>query len=254
MKHPPFLFLLGLLAAGAARAETFKAAFDETHPFDPHGEIRLSNVNGSVSIRTWDHAEVRIEGEKRASNADDLAALTVSIDASADTLVVKTKFLRSRASWFGWLFGRWGNEEVHFTLTVPAGVRLNGIDTVNARIAIDGIRGAVKASTVNGEIRATGLGDDVSLSTVNGPVRAEFAALGAQGRLKFRTVNGAVTVTLPKTTGATVAASTVNGGISCDFPLQGTRAGGHHLNGTIGDGTASLTASTVNGGIHLKSL
>jgi hypothetical protein len=248
-----FFPILGLLAAGGAHAETFKAAFDEIHPFDAHGEIRLANVNGSVSIRTWDRAEVRIEGEKRALSADDLRATKVSIDATANTLDIETRYPLHLFSWFHW-FGPRREEEVHFTLTVPATARIGKLDTVNASITIDGVRGAITARTVNGGIRATGLEENASLETVNGSIRAEFAALNPQGHLKINTVNGSITVALPKSAGATIAASTVNGRISCDFPLLLKNSGRNNLTGTIGDGVATLKATSVNGGIHLESL
>lgn len=247
------LMILGLLAAGAVHADTFKAAFDETHPFDPQGEVRLANVNGSVAIHTWDRAEVRIEGEKRASSPEDLKDLEVSIEVTANALVIKTTYPSHAFGWFSWLWHQ-HQEEVHFTLTVPATARIADIGTVNAGITIEGVRGAVKASTVNGNIQATGLQDDTAFSTVNGAIRAEFGTLNSKRHLKFTTVNGSVTVALPKTAGATIAASTVNGGVSCDFPVQLTHSGRNRLDGTIGDGDASLKATTVNGGIHLESL
>jgi DUF4097 and DUF4098 domain-containing protein YvlB len=50
-----------------------------------------------------------------------------------------------------------------------------------------------------------------------------------------------------------VHASTVNGGISTDFPLtvQG-RFGPKRLNGRIGDGGRTLSLTTVNGEIELR--
>jgi DUF4097 and DUF4098 domain-containing protein YvlB len=251
MNRCSFLLVMLALFAGAARAETVKAAFAETHPFDPHGTIHLSNTNGSVTIRTWDRAEVRVEGEKRASNQEALDSVVVAIEATPQTLTVKTTHPVRRGNWFSWLWNRGRGEEVHVVLTVPATVRLDEINTVNARILIEGVEGAVDASTVNGELRATGLRSDATLATVNGGIHAEFAAVGPQGRMNFRTVNGGVTVALPATAGATLDLSTINGGISCDFPVAGKKSGRRGLSGTIGDGAASLKASTINGGVKV---
>lgn len=245
------LLVLLTLCAGAARAETVKAAFAETHPFDPHGTIRLSNINGSVTIRTWDRSEVRIEGEKRASNQETLDGIVVAIEATRQTLSVKTTHPVRHGNWFSWLWSRGRGEEVEFVLTVPAMVSLEEINTVNARITIEGVQGAVEARTVNGELRLTGLRSRATLATVNGGIRAEFAAVPPQGELSLRTVNGGVTVALPAGAGAALAISTVNGGISCDFPVAGKKSGSRHLSGTIGDGSASLKVSTVNGGVRV---
>jgi DUF4097 and DUF4098 domain-containing protein YvlB len=239
------------LFAGSARAETLKSTFAETHPFDPQGTIRLSNTNGSVTIRTWDRPEVRVEGEKRASDQETLDGLVIAIEATPQLLAIKTTHSVRSGRWFSWLWN-WGRrEQVEFVLTVPATVRLDDINTVNARVTIDGVQGPVEAGTVNGELRLTGLRSDAKLSTVNGSIRAEFAAVAPQSRLSFRTVNGGVTVALPTGVGATLDISTVNGGISCDFPITVKKSGGHHLNGPIGDGSASLKISTVNGGVKV---
>lgn len=254
MIHRCSLLLLLALSIGAARAETLKSAFAETHPFDPHGTIRLSNTNGSVTVRTWDRSEVRIEGEKRASNQETLDGIVVAIEATMQTLTVKTTHPVRHGSWFSWLWNRGRGEEVEFVLTVPATVTLDGINTVNARVTIDGVQGTVEARTVNGGLQVSGLRSGATLTTVNGSIRAEFAAVAPQGQLNLRTVNGGVTVALPAGAGATLAISTVNGGISCALPLVVKKSGSRQLSGTIGDGAASLKVSTVNGGVRVVAL
>jgi hypothetical protein len=57
-----------------------------------------------------------------------------------------------------------------------------------------------------------------------------------------------------RTAGATIAASTVNGGVSCDFPIQIKSSGRNSLRGTIADGGTTIKATSVNGAIHLGSL
>src|SRR5476651_2134562 len=94
--RPLLLAALGLLAAGLARADSysFTERFSETHPFAAAGEITLGNTNGAVVIRTWDRAEVRIEGEKRAATDEELKRIGLVIDASAASLAIKTDFPR----------------------------------------------------------------------------------------------------------------------------------------------------------------
>ena len=121
------------------------------------------------------------------------------------------------------------------------------------RAAIDDARGAVYASTVNGGIHATGLGGKVEFSTVNGSIHASFAVIPASGKFSCKTVNGGIAITLPPDAGVQVQAGTVNGGIDCTAPLNpGSNVRRSHLSGTIGDGRATLRASTVNGGIRIE--
>jgi DUF4097 and DUF4098 domain-containing protein YvlB len=244
---------LGLLATAAlARADySFTQPFSETHPFNATGEVTLANVNGAVTIQTWDRAEVKIEGEKRAKTEEDLARIGLAIDATPATLSVKTD-LPKRSGWFG---GETIRAEVRITLTVPASVRLRKIDTVNGRITIDGVRGPVTAYSVNGGITAKGLGADTSIETVNGAIKADFVTVARDQKIYARTVNGSTTLRFPNDISLAVRARSVNGSISCDFPLRlEGGVGGHVLTGKIGDGAASLKTDTVNGSIHVASL
>ncbi len=249
----PLLLALGLLAAGPlARAEySFKESFSETHPFNSTGEITLANANGAVVIQTWDRAEVKIEGEKRAKTEEELKLVGLAIDAAPDALSVKTNLPKHG----GWLWGETIRAEVQLKLTVPATARLRRIEAVNGSVTIEGVRGPVTARSVNGGITAKGLGADTSIETVNGSIRADFAALARDQQITAKTVNGSTTLRFPHDASLALRARTVNGSISCDLPIQldGSKSR-HALTGTIGDGAASLRTETVNGSIHVTQL
>jgi DUF4097 and DUF4098 domain-containing protein YvlB len=247
------LLALGLLAAGPlARADySFKEAFSETHPFNARGEITLANTNGAVVVQTWDRAEVKIEGEKRAKTDEELKLIGLAIDATPDAVAVKTNLPKHG----GWLWGETIHAEVQLKLTVPATARLRRIDAVNGSVTIDGVRGPVTVRSVNGGITAKGLGADTSIETVNGSIRADFAAVARDQQISTKSVNGSATLRFPSDTSLAVRCRTVNGSISCEFPIR--LDGGKSrmsLIGTIGDGAASLHTETVNGSIHVTSL
>jgi len=226
--------------------------FSETHPFAADGEVILSNVNGDVTFRTWDRAEIKIEGEKHAKTDEELKLIGLTIDANPTVVTIKTKFPKRSAGFFG---GETIRARVTFTLTLPTNARLRKVETVNGGIAIDGVGGTVNAESVNGRITASGLRADATLKTVNGPIHATFAGVARGQKISVRTVNGPSTISLPKDVSLKLDAETVNGGIDCDFPIQldGTR-GRRQLRGTIGGGDATLKAETVNGGIRVKQL
>lgn len=249
------LLPLAFLALPAARAESFAftESFEETHPFNADGEVFVSNVNGAVTIRTWDRNEIRIEGEKRAKSQEELDLIELTIDPSPSRLRVKVKLpRRGPARWF---VGGNLRANVAFTLTVPANAHLRDIATTNGSIKIADVRGPVRAESVNGQIEARGLAGDTSLETVNGTIRAEFARLARDQKISTATVNGSSTISLPADASITVDASCVNGSIDCDFPIRLNHTPGRkHLRGTIGSGAAALDAKTVNGSIRVKQL
>jgi DUF4097 and DUF4098 domain-containing protein YvlB len=234
-----------------ARADDYpiKEPFSRSAPFDADGRISLHNVNGNISIEAWDKNEISIEGEKSARTEEELKAIELTIDLSATRADIKVHFPKRKEGWFGNNI----RAAVSFKLKVPATGALDEIKVVNSSVKIDGVRGSVAAESVNGQVRAQNLGGDARLQTVNGQVNASFAAIHAHQKLSFRTVNGSVRVALPADAGFELASSVVNGHVDCDFPLQiRGRVGGKRVNGTVGDGRASLHASSVNGGIHLE--
>lgn len=246
---------LGFVSLAAfARADHYphKESFSRTAALSPTGSLSLKSVNGSVTIETWDRDEILIEGEKSAKTVEDLKAIDLALDLSATRADIQVRLPKRSGGWFGDGSLRGA---VTFRIKVPATVALEKIDTVNASIQINGLRGRIDAETVNGRIRATDLAGDASLRTVNGPVDASFVSISPGQQLALQTVNGAVHVALPPDAGLEVRSSVVNGHITCDFPLQlSGKIRPKHINGAIGDARASLHARSVNGAIHLEKL
>ncbi len=247
------LAALALATAAFVRAEnySFKEAFTRTGAFSATGRVSLETVNGDVDIVTWDKNEILIEGEKSAKTDEELKLIDLTIDLSDSRAAIVVKLPKRSGSFWG---GNTIRAAVHFKLTVPAAAVLDKIETVNATVTLDSLRGAVNAGTVNGSIRAKNLGATARLETVNGSVRADFTALSAGQKITAKTVNGRVVVRVPKDSGLDFHAETVNGGIDCDFPIElHGKKHRHELSGKIGDGRAILEAETVNGGITLGS-
>jgi hypothetical protein len=248
---------LALVAVATCGLTSFGRAdvvqkFTQDHPLDRGGALVLRNVNGAIEIRSWDRPEVRIEVEKRARTAEEMELIDLTIDPKPKRIAVQVKLPQRRTGWFR--RGSTIRAEVLFTVLVPAEIGLVDVAGVNSGIAIDGVRGEVRASTVNGAIRAGGLESDAKLTTVNGAIEARFAALSANRQLEFSTVNGSVETMLPADAGAALRASSVNGRIQCDFPLTlSGKIDQRDLRATIGEGGATIRASTVNGGIRIRS-
>ena len=245
------LLTLGLLTAGLLHAETYRDVSSQTDPIDPQGRIQIDDTNGSISIKTWARPEVSIQVEKRASSEDYLKEIKVEINSDAHSLAIKTTFPHHPFSWL-WNWGEGGS--VHLVLMVPESVNLDDIVLVNGGITIEGVHGSVEVHTVNGALQVTGLRNGGKLSTVNGAIHAEVAALAPDGHLHLSTVNGAILVKLARDANASIDASTVNGGTSCELPIRLSEEKHHGLHGVIGAGGGSISATTVNGGIHVESL
>lgn len=252
MKIRTLLFLpLVLLAASCGYADNydFKESFSRTGAFNATGKVSLHNINGNITVETWDKNEIRIEGEKSAKTAEELKLIELTIDLSESHANIVVRLPKRSGGFFG---GKSLRGEVSFKLKVPATASLDKIETVNSTVDLAGARGTTEVITVNGQIHARELGGSAHLEAVNGEVDASFAALPAHENVVLKSVNGAIKVTLPADAGFQLHSSVVNGRVHCDFPLQGqSRNGGQRLDGTIGDGRATVSAESVNGGIQI---
>jgi hypothetical protein len=244
-----FTILLAFAAAAHADA-TVTEKFTQTYPLAADGIVSVDNVNGDIDITAWDKPEVSLVAEKRAKDDEELKRIEIVVDASPSHFSVKTK-LAKKAGWH--LFGNWNNNSsVRYKLMVPAGARLDKVDSVNSDITVTGVQGSVNLDTVNGRVEAYGLAADARLESVNGSLRAEFASLDKVHEVKLDSVNGRAEVTLPKGANASIRTSSVNGGSSVDQPIKLSKSGRHSLSGDIGTGGPRISIETVNGGIAVR--
>ncbi|MBZ5607935.1 MAG: hypothetical protein LAP38_06755 [Acidobacteriia bacterium] len=138
---------------------------------------------------------------------------------------------------------------VDFTVRVPSGVRFVA-RTVNGLVEAKSLQADTEAHTVNGDVLLSTAGAAQG-ETVNGSIIASMGRINSA--LKFSTVNGGITVNVPRCASARVHAQTVNGGIQTEFPLPVRgQFPAKHIDGAIGRGGPDLRLATVNGSIRLR--
>jgi len=250
MKTSHRLLALSVLAATAVVASAkVTEKFAQTYPLTANGSIHLGNVNGSVEIIAWDKNEVSLEAEKSAKNEEALAHLHLRIESGPSRLSIKTDYEKA------WKFWESANAQVHYKLMVPAGATLDKIDVVNAGIKVVGVKGRVKLDTVNGTIEARDLAGPGDFDTVNGSIDVAYAALPADAdEISLDTVNGSCTLRLPAGASFKLSADTVNGRVSCDYPITLQKSGKHDLTGTVGTGGPKVDLDSVNGSLTVAKV
>jgi DUF4097 and DUF4098 domain-containing protein YvlB len=76
--------------------------------------------------------------------------------------------------------------------------------------------------------------------------------LGSCVTSAFSTVNGSITLQLPKSADTKLHAETINGKVSSNLALIGAKRSSKRIAGRLGNGASLLKAKTVNGSIQLK--
>ena len=248
--HRSSLFSVSLLAALLATAFAMTASaqvteeFHRTVPLSANGRIALDNINGNVTIAGWERNEVQIDAVKKASNQQKLDEARIEVDGSGDSVHIRTRYPE----------GRTNNNPatVTYQLRVPRVARLDSISLVNGSLDVSQVSGDIKADLVNGKANAHDLAGRAELSSVNGTINAYYRTLDNVTGIELKSVNGSVRLGLPSSPNADVRVSTVNGGITTDFPLQVQgKFMGRHLDGKLGNGGTRIEISNVNGSVHI---
>ena len=142
-----------------------------------------------------------------------------------------------------------GDASVDFTVSVPSGVRFVA-RTVNGLVEAKSLDADMEAHTVNGDVVLSTTGTAQG-ETVNGSITASLGKIGST--LNFSTVNGTISLEVPRTAAARIHAKTQNGPIRTEFPLAvGGQFPARHADGVIGCGGPELRIATVNGSISLR--
>ena len=140
---------------------------------------------------------------------------------------------------------------VDFFVRVPEGVHFTG-RTVNGGVDAESLHGDVAAFTVNGPVRISTTGS-AHARTINGSITASLLNPFWRRSPRFSTVNGGITVAVPRNVSACIDAETRNGKVIADLkPLRGTVTDNSIQARVGGPAPAALTVRSVNGTIHLK--
>jgi DUF4097 and DUF4098 domain-containing protein YvlB len=240
-----------LFAAATARGEESATRTDRfTATLPPGSTLRIENVSGDVVA---------------AAGRDFSAVATIVVlaptKARAEEVLGKVRLLQSREGRVlsieaEWPESRWRFDEerrgrmrrvarrchdcritARFDVTVPPGVSVD-FATVNGDVRARNLDGDLDLRTVNGAIEARGVRGSLQAETVNGDVVADASAVARGASLDLETVNGAITLTLPKDAGFDFSASTLHGSIASTFALPPRPLDGGQAATTRGDRAA----------------
>jgi DUF4097 and DUF4098 domain-containing protein YvlB len=230
------LGLLILLAAALAGAEeNFTATRTERFnaTLTSKATVRIENVSGDIAAspgREFSAVVTTTVTAPSQSRADDaLRKVRIVQSRDDDEYSLTTHWPDSR----DFSFSDWKEKDgrrravercrgckvvTRYELVIPPGVKAS-LQTVNGEVHARDLDGPLDLHSVNGNVRASGTRRSVAAQTVNGKVEIAAQAFPADASAELQTINGAITLTLPKNARFDLAASTTNGSIGSTFPL-----------------------------------
>ena len=234
-----------VLALATCASAQVTEDFHRTVPLSSNGRVSVENVNGDVTITGWERNEVQIDAVKKAGNQQKLDEARIEVDADSDAVHIRTHYPE----------GHTNNHPatVTYELHVPRVARLDNISLVNGSLMVSQVSGDIKCNLVNGKTKIHDMAGRADLSAVNGAIDAYYRSLNNVSEIRLKSVNGPINLGLGSSPNADVRVSTVNGGITTDFPLQVQgKFMGRHIEGKLGSGGTRIEISNVNGSVHIS--
>jgi len=259
------VLLAGVLSLVAAIAPAQSAAdFHWTGSIAPGKTLEIKGVNGAIRAERTSGSQVEVVATKQGRRSDPNSVRVEVVQENGNVTLCavyptpsatsggSTPPNECRPGSQGRLNTRDNDVRVDFAVRIPDKVML-AARTVNGDVEVKPITGDVLVRTVNGRITIATSGT-ADVETVNGAIDASIGTIVAGQPIGLKTVNGSITLRLPKDAGAELHASTTNGHISSDLPLLMRSLNGRsrNLEGTLGKGGPDLRLQTVNGSIFLR--
>jgi hypothetical protein len=227
---------------------TESEVINQTYEVGTNARLSLSNLNGAATITGWDKKTIEVVATKRGSSRTMLDVATVEFDLKDDHLRIEVEYDFDEDDYDDdWK--RRQMVEVDFEIHVPRGLEVRRVELVNGGIDISDITGDVNVASVNGDVTGENLAGEAHLSTVNGDVK--LSGVKADNDIELSSVNGSVTLYLPKNVNAKLSASTVHGDIDGDLGNGVTHAGSS-MDAVLGSGGPRIELGTVNGDIKIR--
>ncbi|HSP14878.1 MAG TPA: DUF4097 family beta strand repeat-containing protein [Thermoanaerobaculia bacterium] len=253
MRRSILPLILGIAFAATASAERLQEPFDRTVDLRAGGAVTIENVNGRITVSSWDQPRVRIHATRKAETREALDKLSIDVRPTADGVAIVTRSPKqSEGGLFDFLFGNGDNTSVEYDVTVPRSSDLK-VENTNGSINVADINGRLELSTTNGRIEAMHCSGSINAGTTNGAIRAELLEVSPSKRMEFETTNGSISLTVPPTFAAEVEADTTNGSIRTDLPIMTRSFSRRELRGTMNGGGMQLSLHTTNGSIEIRS-
>ncbi len=220
-----------------------------------NGPIEIVGVPGATTVEIW--GERRVTSQSREDAAAYLRHLEVRVSDSREEVLVKTiqpndthgrtlevvYHLRLPAAWQVQVKNVNGNVRVD-SLQQQAKINL-----ANGNVELYEISGTATAALTNGNLVMRGLHGNVSGELINGNILVA-TTLVPNGVCELSTVNGIVSLQIPKTTSAELEAKVSNGTINLSgLTLQVAASSPQTLRGRLGAGEGRIALATVNGNI-----
>lgn len=219
------------------------------------GTLRVDGAqNGGVAVRAHEGRDVIVRARVQAHARSDERAREIARGIRVNT----DGTIRATGPEQAW--GRNQGWAVSYEILVPARTSLE-VETTNGPISVERLAGDINLRAVNGPITLRELSGDVRARAQNGPINVRLSGRRWSGEgLDAETVNGPVTVEMPRGYAAHLESSTVHGPLNVPGALRPSREGrrrwttGGRISTDLNGGGPTIRAVTTNGPVSINEI
>lgn len=274
-----------MLSLAAVAVFAFQQA-DTTFTVEPGSRLMVSSVRGDITVRTWDRNQVR-------AVADLPPGTRLVVENRGPQVVVRSSGRAQASAEYELTVPAWMElnlttvhgdiritgtrgqvtaETVDGDVSASGGTGFVSLHSVNGAVTLTGANGRIELQSVNDDIRLTDASGEIAAEGVNGTITLQrvesssvelstvsgdvlyHGSIKPNGRYRFASHSGDVTVALPEAAGAVVQVNTFSGSFESDYPVTLTESRpGKRFSFTIGNGSARIDLESFSGEIRLKT-
>jgi hypothetical protein len=211
----------------------------KTFALAPGSKFSIRNINGSISIDTWDQPKAQVKVVKRGRDR----GAQIFFTSGANNLALRTG-----------LPGGDNSLEVRYEVKLPRDMERVNLESANGSVKLSNVSAKILVQSANGTVELNDVVGVSKVQTANGKITASLAG-ASDWPMEFVTANGKIDLTIKPDFDAELDASTIRGSLSVDDQLGITvqkELVGQHARGQIGSGGQPLKLTAVNGSVKLS--
>lgn len=214
-----------------------------------NGTLEITNISGTISIKTWSIPKIVIEATK-SSKEKDLSSIFIETDINEHHAHIKTVYHEKGI-----------NGSVNYELMIPELTNVT-VHADNGSIKLKKIHGSLIVDTNSGNIDIEEASRSVQAHTSYGNINVASSHVPLNAHLELTTDNGTITLALPKRTHARVTAKAHKGTITSEQSItvapQTVKLDRNYwkrvrteISGLLGNGGALIELTSLYGNIKI---
>lgn len=188
--------------------KTEKENINQEYQVNDTCQITVYNTEGSITIKPWPQNKILIEAVKQGT-AEEQENTTIAAKASGHEASIITRLKKKDQK----------SSKVEYTLMVPEHAVLD-ITQTSGPITVRGIHGNITASVEQGIIKITDSTKTVSAKTGKGSIEVQQKKFGQPSCIFLTSMQGSITLSLPRETRAALHAKVGKGSIKSEHPVS----------------------------------